>query len=142
MPKPRTDESNGPPKKNRNRKVKFFELSERNDNGLDSFYWVQKKRDGFFLRMTEEECEPCGPHATIEGALNDGARQYGGEYVEIDTNVRLEELFDIMGSQAFEPLLHNASQLILNGAEIRVQSLSDFVSWHAVTARAPRSPRG
>lgn len=140
MTKLPTNESKGLPK-NQNRKFRFFELSERNDAGLDSFYWVQKKRDGFFLRMTEEEDEPCGPHATIEGALNDGGRQFGGEYVEIDTNVGLDELFDIMGSRAFEPLLQNASQLILNGAEIAVPSLRDFVSWRALTARTTRSPR-
>jgi len=35
-----------------------------------------------------------GPDKTISDALWDG--EYGGEYVEIDTNVTLEELFEIM----------------------------------------------
>jgi hypothetical protein len=72
-----------------------------------------------------------GPYDTISEALNWGEIRYMGEDVEIDTNVQLEELFEIMNTSSFEPLLHNLYRLTLNGIEIDAQSFKKFVIWHA-----------
>jgi hypothetical protein len=64
------------------------------------------------------------------GALNDGLRQYGGSDVVINTNVGLEELFEIMNNQAFGPLLSNNNTIVINGSEIDVESLRNVVAWY------------
>jgi hypothetical protein len=91
---------------------------------------VYRKRKGFYLRSSEHG-ELGGPCKTILEALGWGMNTYGGEYVEIDTNVQLEELFEIMSSYNFAPLLHNLSKIIINGIEIDDQSFKNFVIWYA-----------
>ena len=110
--------------------AKYFNLSESNDAGMDNAFWVYKKRKGYYLRSGEEG-KLGGPCKTISEALGWDGIQYSGEYVEIDTNVQLEELFEIMNTYSFEPLLHNLYRLTLNGIEIDAQSFKNFVIWHA-----------
>ena len=54
----------------------------------------------------------------------------GGGRVEIDTNIHLDELLEIMNTQAFGPLLHNTHSLTMNGAEIAIDSFRNIVVWH------------
>jgi hypothetical protein len=117
------------------RKAKYFSLHESNSSGLDAAYWIYKKKKGFYL-STGEEGQIGGPAKTIADAITWGAIQYGGEYVEIDTNVRLEELFELMNTCSFEPLLHNLSRLELNGVEIDAESFKNFVIWYAECQKA------
>jgi hypothetical protein len=112
------------------REAKYFNLHESNSAGMDNAFWVYKKRKGYYLRSGEEG-ELGGPCKTISEALRWDGIQYGGEYVEIDTNVQLEELFEIMNTYSFEPLLNNLYKLTLNGIEIDAQSFRNFVIWHA-----------
>jgi hypothetical protein len=62
--------------------------------------------------------------------------EYGGQNVEIDTNVQLEELFEIKNMHNFEHLLHYTSRLQLNGVEIDVGSFRNFVIWYAEYRKA------
>lgn len=112
------------------REAKYFILGERNSSGLDNAWKVYRKKKGFYL-WSGELGEVGGPSKTISDALRWDDGQYGGEYVEIDTNVTLEELFEIMNTYRFGPLLHNLSELVLNGVEIDAQSFKNFVIWHA-----------
>jgi hypothetical protein len=113
------------------RKAKYFELHER---GSEFVWRAYKKKKGFYL-WAGEEGEIAGPCKSISEALWEGG-QYGGEYVDIDTNVQLEELFDVMDTNPFEPLLNNLSELTLNGVEIDAQSFKNFVIWHAKCRKA------
>ena len=123
------------------REAKYFRLRETNSSGLDNAWSVYKKRKGFYL-WASEEGEIGGPCTTISEALCWGANQYGGDYAEIDTNVRLEELFEIMNTNSFEALLHNLCKLELNGVEIDAQSFKNFVIWYAECRKAsPKNPR-
>jgi hypothetical protein len=117
------------------RETKYFNLHERNSAGLDAAYWVYKKKKGFYI-SSGEEGEMGGPCQTISEAICWDAIQYGGEYVTIDTNVRLEELFDIMNTNSLEPLLHNIDTLDLNGVEIDASSFRNFVIWYAEWRKA------
>jgi len=99
------------------RKAKYFNLGERNSSGLDNAWRVYRKKKGFYLANSEQG-EFGGPSKTISDALCWDSGQYGGEYVEIDTNVTLEELFEIVHTSSFEPFLHNLYELVLNGVEI------------------------
>jgi hypothetical protein len=117
------------------RESKYFNLHESNSAGLDVAWWVYKKRKGFYLSASENG-ELGGPCKTISEALGWDGTQYGGEYAEIDTNVQLEELFEIMNTYSFEPFLHNLSRLELNGVEIDVQSFKNFVIWYAECRKA------
>ena len=110
--------------------AKYFSLRETNSSGLDAGWSVYKKRKGFYL-SSGESGEIGGPCTTISEALCWDANQYGGDYAEIETNVQLEELFEIMNANSFEPLLHNLSQLHLNGVEIDAESFKNFVIWYA-----------
>jgi hypothetical protein len=115
----------------RNRRTaKYFELHESNSRGLEVVWRVYKKKRGFYL-WASEEGELGGPGKTISEALSWEANQYGGEYAEIETNIQLEELFEIMNTISFEPFLHNLSRLTLNGAEIDVHAFKNFVIWYA-----------
>ena len=118
------------PSRRKRREAKYFNLHESNSGGMDNAFWVYKKRKGFYLRSGEEG-ELGGPCKTISEALGWDGNQYCGEYVEIDTNLRLEELFEIMNTYSFEPLLHNLSKLTLNSIEIDDQSFRNFVIWYA-----------
>jgi hypothetical protein len=115
------------------REAKHFSLHESNSSGLEAVYSVSKKRKGFYL-WASEEGQIGGPFKTISEALSEAG--YSGEYVEIDTNGALEELFEIMNTHSFEPLLHNLSQLHLNGVEIDAQSFKNFVIWYAEYRKA------
>jgi hypothetical protein len=83
-----------------------------------------------------EEGEIGGPCKTISDAMGWGAGQHGGEFVEIDTNIQLGELFEIMNTNSFEPLMHNLSRLTLNGVDIDAQSFQNFVTWYADCRKA------
>jgi hypothetical protein len=91
---------------------------------------VYKKRKGFYL-WGSEVGEVGAPSRTIREALDWEGNQYGGEDVEIDMNIQLEEVFEIMNTSNFEPLLNNMSSLRINGVPIDVQSLRNFVAWYA-----------
>jgi hypothetical protein len=54
----------------------------------------------------------------------------------IDTNVQLEELFEIMNTHNFEPMLHNLSSLHLNGVEFNANAFKHFVIWYAEYQKA------
>jgi hypothetical protein len=123
------------------REAKYFKLNESSYDSSGEYYseyaswWVYKKRKGFYLRAGELG-EVCGPCATISEALAGDGTQYGAEHAEIDTNLHLEELFEIMLMYNFEPFMHNLSQLILNGVEIDVESFKNFVMWYAECSKA------
>jgi hypothetical protein len=117
------------------REAKYFDLSESNNAGMDNAFWVYKKRKGYYLRSGEEG-ELGGPCTTIAEALSWDGRQYSGEFVEVDTNIQLEELFEIMSMYSFEPLLHNLYKLTLNGVQIDAESFKNFVTWHAECHKA------
>jgi hypothetical protein len=133
-----TKKPTSPPRKHR--ETKYFNLHESNSNGMDNAYWVYKKRKGYYL-SSGEEGELGGPSNTISEALGCDLRQYGGEYAEIDTNVQLEELFDIMNMYSFEPLLHNLCNLNLNEIEIDAQSFKNFVTWYAECCKRSAAKR-
>jgi hypothetical protein len=97
---------------------------------MDNAWSVVRKRKGFYLYGSELG-QVAGPCKTISEALTWGLNQYGGSRAKIETNIPLEELFDLMNTNSFEPFLHNLEHLELNGVEINVESFKDFVTWHA-----------
>ncbi len=95
-----------------------------------SFFWVSKNRNGYYLYAVELG-QVGGPAATICEALNWDLSQYSGSsHVEIETNVRLEELFEILNSYAFEILIYNTSSFEINGVEIDKHSLQRVLIWY------------
>lgn len=106
-------------------KKKYFNLL---DSDI-SFFWVSKKRKGYYLYGVELG-QVGGPAATICEALNWDVQFGGGDRVEIETNVRLEELFEILNSYAFEALMHNTSSFKINGVEIDQESLQRVLIWY------------
>jgi hypothetical protein len=128
------------------RQPKYFNLHESNSAGMDNAWRVVKKRQGFYLIGNEvgQVGPPCG---TIGAALDWDGNQYSGGSVEIDTNIRLEELFEIMRQHNFEPLLDNTDSLVINGAEIDSEAFRKVVFWYATicknkdTATATGTPR-
>ena len=101
---------------------------------MDNAFWVVKKRKGYYL-YGNEVGEVGDANETICDALNADLNQYAGGRVEIDTNIHLEELLEIMNTQAFEPLLHNTHSLTVNGAEIDIKSFRNIVAWHAEVSK-------
>lgn len=77
------------------------------------------------LGWTEEKCE------TICEALDYGAMQYSGGTVQIETNIHLEELFQIMNTHNFDPFLGNTDSLKINGVKIDMGAFREFVSWYS-----------
>jgi hypothetical protein len=67
------------------------------------------------------------------------AQQYAGGTVEIDTNISLEELFEIMNMYNFEPFLSNTDSLTLNGVEIDIESFRNFVIWYAAVCKKTKN---
>jgi hypothetical protein len=117
--------------------AKYFDLEEG-----DYAYWrVYKKRKGFYL-WASEQGEIGGPCTTISEALDCDANQYGAERAKIDTNIQLEELFDIMNMHNFEPFMHNLSRLELNGVEIDAESFRNFVNWYAECRKISAPKKG
>jgi hypothetical protein len=112
------------------REQKYFSMEERNSAGMDNYWHVGKRKKGFYLTVSEQG-QVAGPCSTIGEALSDDARQYSGGEVKINTNISLEELFEIMNMYSFEPLLHNTDTLILNGVEIFFDSFKDVLVWYA-----------
>ena len=117
------------------RKPKYFELQELSSGGMNNIWRVYRKKKGYYLWVSEEG-EIYGPCKTVGDALYNDAGQYGGEFVEISTNIKLEELFEIMNMHNFEPMLHNLSRLKLNGIELDVESFKNFVAWYAKSQAA------
>jgi hypothetical protein len=130
-----TKKSAGRAKKRR--EVKYFDLEE----GDYASWRVYKKKKGFYL-WAGELGEICGPCTTIAEALDWDGNQYGAQYAKIDTNIQLEELFDIMIMHNFEPFMHNLSRLELNGVEIDAQSFKNFVMWYAECRKASADKKG
>ena len=56
---------------------------------------------------------------------------FAGGFVEIDTNVQLEELLESTDTHAFETLMHNSDSLKINGVEIAKESILDILNWYA-----------
>ena len=107
------------------RKKKYFNLL---DSEI-SFYWVSRKRKGYYLYGVKLG-QVAGPATTICEALNWDPQFGGSERVKIETNVRLEELFEILNSYAFETLMHNTSSFEINGVEIDKESLQRVLIWY------------
>jgi len=108
------------------RRIKFFTLEDSDS----SAYWVKKKRNGYCLYGAEIG-QIGEASSTILQAFNSDGMQYGSSpLVKIQTNVPLDELFEIISSLAFGPALHNASSFIINDAEIDVHSLRSVLIWH------------
>jgi hypothetical protein len=99
---------------------------------------VSKGRRGYCLYGHPEDGKISEGSATIEDALH-SYRPYGCDpdtgRATIETNVRLEELFNILNSYSFETLLHNASTLVINDAEIDTKSLKDVLVWYAAARK-------
>ena len=114
------------------RKNKYFNLY---DNEI-SYYWISKKRKGYYLYGLELG-EVGGPAATICQALNSDPQFGGSDYVKIETNVGLEELFEILNSYAFETLMNNTFTLNINGVEIEKQPLQRVLTWYKDMRAAP-----
>jgi hypothetical protein len=111
-------------------KPKYFNLHESNSTGMDNAWWVGKTKKRFFL-VGNEIGQVEGAYKTVGDALNADGIQYCGGTVEIDTNIHLEELLEILGTQAFDPFLSNTDSLTLNSVDIDIDSLKEFVAWYA-----------
>jgi hypothetical protein len=106
-------------------KHKYFNMEE----SAISTWRVSRKRKGYYLYGNElGQVGDASP--TICDALNSDPQFGGDERVKIDTNVKLEELFAIMNSYAFETLMHNTSSFVINNAEIDKESLRNVVIWY------------
>jgi hypothetical protein len=107
------------------RKTKYFNLE---DSDI-SFFWVSKKHNGYYLYGVELG-EVGGPAATICEALDCDPQFGGSNRFIIETNVRLEELFEILNSYAFESLMYNTSSLKINDVEIDKECLQRVLIWY------------
>jgi hypothetical protein len=79
-------------------------LHEANRAGMDNAWWAVKRKKGYYL-YGNEVGQVGGACRTLCDALNSEWNQFSGDTVQIETNVSLEELFEILGTSAFEPLL-------------------------------------
>jgi hypothetical protein len=108
----------------KSRKEKYFDLEEG-----DNAWWVKKGRNGYYLYNGESgRVEDC-PSKTIGEALYD-AGQFSGGCVQIKTNINLEELFAILNTNPFEPLLQNTESLTINDVEIDIDSFKSVLIWY------------
>ena len=107
------------------RKRKYFNLL---DSEI-SYFWVSKKRKGYYLYGVELG-EVGGPAATICEALNWDPQFGGSDRVKIETNVPLDEIFEILNSYAFETLMHNTSSFAINEVEIDKEFLQRVLIWY------------
>ena len=121
------------------RKIKQFSLHEANDHGLDNFYWVSKGPRGFYFNGHEVGRIAEAPQTIADAACSVG--QFSGGYVEIKTNVGLEELFTILKGSPFEALYTDTTSLTINGVKIDPDSLKNVVEWYEkVTTQAIAEP--
>jgi hypothetical protein len=116
------------------RKTKNFSLREANDRGLDNYWWISRKRKGYYLNGNEvgEVAGPC--ESIAEAASSDP--EFGGDIVEIKTNVGLEELFSILNGYSFKGLFTDAPTLSVNDVEVDPKSLGKVVEWYAKVAQS------
>jgi len=112
------------------REAKYFNMSESNEAGMDNAWWVSKSRKGFFLYGNEVGKVSEYPESTIRGALFSEMMEFNGGDVSIDTNVGLEELFEIMTSPAFNVWWHNTESLTINNVELDVDSFKNVSDWY------------
>ena len=112
------------------REPKYFRMRERNSAGMDNEWYVEKRKKGFYLTVSELG-QVGGPCSSIGEALSDDARQYSGGEVQIDTNISLEKLLEIMSLYSFEPLLSNTDTLTINGVEFFIDAFKDVLVWYA-----------
>ena len=91
---------------------------------------IRRKRDGYYL-FGNEIGQVGGACKTIRDALEQEGDIYGGgNTVKIRTNVRLEELFEILNSNALDLLWHNTGSFQINGAPIDATTLQAAVKWY------------
>ena len=94
---------------------------------LDDLY--QELDDDIMIQIGRIE----GAARTIANATY-SVGQFSGGYVEIETNVRLDELFTILKGNPFEVLYTNTSSLTINGVEIDPDALKKVVEWYGKVA--------
>lgn len=115
------------------RKVKQFSLREANDSGLENYWWISKKRKGYYLNGNEVGQIDEPSNSIAEATYSIGG--FGGDIVEIKTNVRLEELFLILHGNPFKDLFTETPKLFINDVEVDPESLGKVVEWYAKVAQ-------
>lgn len=117
------------PEAKHRRKIKYFDLQETDSRGLDNAYWIKRTKKCYQL-IGNEVGNIGTPEPTIPDALNADGNQYGGEFIEIQTNIRLDELLEAFATPAFGPLLNNFSTIVINEVEMDADQFKAAVEWY------------
>ena len=95
---------------------------------MDNAYWVIKRKKGYQLSGNELGAIG-GPESDIAASLGSDGIQYSGEYVQIQTNLSLDDLLEVFTTNAFDPLMNNLSTISINDVDIDAEQFKTAVSW-------------